>query len=102
MGILTVLGRSLRSLGRRSPPSGSLPPGMGSPSQRAASGLAATVLALSALVPGPAQAASSLSAWRVSREGVLELRTSPGAALQAFFEDGSGGRGPREIGRAHV
>ena len=32
----------------------------------------------------PAQAASALSAWRLSREGVLELRTSPGVRLQAF------------------
>ena len=95
MGIRTVLGRSLRTLGRRSRPSGLGLLGMGPRGQRAASGMAATVLALTALVPGPAQAASSLSAWRVSREGVLELRTSPGAALQAFFEDGSGGRGPR-------
>ena len=43
----------------------------------------------------PALAASSLSAWRVSREGVLELRTSPGIQVRAFFEEGLGGRGPR-------
>jgi N-acetylmuramoyl-L-alanine amidase len=43
----------------------------------------------------PALAASSLSAWRVSREGVLELRTSPGIQVRAFFEEGRGGRGPR-------
>ncbi len=43
----------------------------------------------------PVRAASALSAWRFSREGVLELRTAPGTALQAFFEEGSGGRGPR-------
>jgi N-acetylmuramoyl-L-alanine amidase len=61
----------------------------------AVSGAATTALALITLAPAPARAASSLSAWRVSREGVLELRTSPGAALQAFFEDGSAGRGPR-------
>jgi N-acetylmuramoyl-L-alanine amidase len=43
----------------------------------------------------PALAASSLSAWRVSREGVLELRTSPGIQVRAFYEEGLGGRGPR-------
>ncbi|MFN5160676.1 MAG: N-acetylmuramoyl-L-alanine amidase, partial [Cyanobacteriota bacterium] len=43
----------------------------------------------------PALAASSLSAWRISRDGVLELRTAPGTSLQAFFEEGEGGRGPR-------
>ena len=43
----------------------------------------------------PALAASSLSAWRISRDGVLELRTAPGIPLQAFFEEGEGGRGPR-------
>ena len=43
----------------------------------------------------PAVAASSLSAWRLSREGVLELRTSPGIQVRAFFEEGRGGRGPR-------
>ena len=54
--------------------------------------LAVLLLGLTSL---PAQAGSSLSAWRVSRDGVLELRTSPGIAAQAFFEEGSGGRGPR-------
>jgi N-acetylmuramoyl-L-alanine amidase len=54
------------------------------------------LLALLLLPVGlPAWARSSLSAWRVSREGVLELRTSPGVPAQAFFEEGSGGRGPR-------
>jgi N-acetylmuramoyl-L-alanine amidase len=43
----------------------------------------------------PARAASSLSAWRLSREGVLELRTSPGVRLRAFFEEGDGATGPR-------
>ncbi|MFM7361560.1 MAG: N-acetylmuramoyl-L-alanine amidase [Cyanobium sp.] len=55
-------------------------------------GLLALLLLLSAL---PAWAGSAFSAWRVSREGVLELRTSPGVAAQAFFEEGTGGRGPR-------
>jgi len=39
--------------------------------------------------------ASSLSAWRLTREGNLELRTAPGVRLQAFFEEGPPGRGPR-------
>jgi N-acetylmuramoyl-L-alanine amidase len=55
-------------------------------------GLLALVLLLPAL---PARAASALSAWRVSRDGVLELRTPPGVVLQAFFEEGTEGRGPR-------
>jgi len=58
-------------------------------------GLALLVLTASCFAAMPARAASSLSAWRVSREGVLELRTSPGISVQAFFEEGSGGRGPR-------
>jgi len=53
------------------------------------------LLLLSALTALPAQAASSLSAWRFSREGVLELRTAPGADARAYFEEGSAGRGPR-------
>ncbi len=43
----------------------------------------------------PTMAASALSAWRLSREGVLELRTSPDITLQAFYEAGRGGLGPR-------
>jgi N-acetylmuramoyl-L-alanine amidase len=39
--------------------------------------------------------ASSLAAWRVNRQGQLELRTTPNVPLQAFYEAGSGGRGPR-------
>jgi len=53
------------------------------------------LLLLAVLAATPARAASSLSAWRVSREGVLELRTSPGIPVRAYFEEGSGGRGPR-------
>ncbi|MFN7900881.1 MAG: N-acetylmuramoyl-L-alanine amidase [Synechococcaceae cyanobacterium] len=56
---------------------------------RAAWGLA---LALAAL---PARAASSLAAWRISGDGALELRTTPGIAARAFFEEGPLGRGPR-------
>jgi N-acetylmuramoyl-L-alanine amidase len=43
----------------------------------------------------PALAASSLSAWRISREGGLELRTAPGVPARAYFEEGANGRGPR-------
>jgi N-acetylmuramoyl-L-alanine amidase len=43
----------------------------------------------------PAHAASALAAWRVTRDGVLELRTSPSISLQAFYESGRGGQGPR-------
>jgi len=57
--------------------------------------LALLALAASCLVATPARAASSLSAWRVSREGVLELRTSPGIQVRAYFEEGRDGRGPR-------
>jgi N-acetylmuramoyl-L-alanine amidase len=51
--------------------------------------------ALSTLAALPAWAASALSAWRINSDGVLELRTSPGVPLQAYFEEGTGGRGPR-------
>lgn len=39
--------------------------------------------------------ASSLAAWRVTRQGQLELRTAPNVPLKAFFEAGAVGRGPR-------
>ncbi|EDY38659.1 cell wall hydrolase/autolysin [Cyanobium sp. PCC 7001] len=39
--------------------------------------------------------ASSLAAWRLTREGALELRTSPNVRPEAFFEDGSRLQGPR-------
>ena len=55
-------------------------------------GVASLALLLGAL---PAQAASALAAWRISREGVLELRTTPSITLQAFYEAGQGGQGPR-------
>jgi N-acetylmuramoyl-L-alanine amidase len=43
----------------------------------------------------PAWAGSALSAWRLSSDGALELRTAPDVKLQAFFEEGRGGVGPR-------
>jgi N-acetylmuramoyl-L-alanine amidase len=39
--------------------------------------------------------ASSLAAWRLTREGALELRTSPNVRPEAFFEDGTRLQGPR-------
>ena len=56
-------------------------------------GLLALGLALAAELPS--WAGSSLSAWRIGRDGSLELRTSPGIPLQAFFEEGRNGQGPR-------
>lgn len=53
--------------------------------------LAALTLLLSDL---PAWS-SSLAAWRVSRSGQLELRTSIDVLPKAFFEAGTGLRGPR-------
>jgi N-acetylmuramoyl-L-alanine amidase len=44
---------------------------------------------------GPSWAASSLYAWQINRQGQLELRTTPGAAVRAYFEDGQRGQGPR-------
>ncbi|MFM7264567.1 MAG: N-acetylmuramoyl-L-alanine amidase [Cyanobium sp.] len=62
-----------------------------------AASLAAALVggALGSLSALPAWAASALSAWRISRDGVLELRTTPGVPLQAYFEEGTDGRGPR-------
>jgi N-acetylmuramoyl-L-alanine amidase len=56
-------------------------------------GMVAALLTLMASLP--ARAASALAAWRVSPEGVLELRTQPEARLQAFYEAGQGLQGPR-------
>ena len=56
------------------------------------------LLALALVLGGgtlPAWAGSALAAWRVSPGASLELRTTPGIQLQAFFEEGSRGRGPR-------
>jgi N-acetylmuramoyl-L-alanine amidase len=62
---------------------------------RTLSWLGRTLLLLSLLLAEAPAWASALAAWRISRDGVLELRTSPDVALQAFYEAGSGGRGPR-------
>ena len=42
-----------------------------------------------------ARAASSLAAWAFTEEGVLKLRTSRNARLEAFFQAASDGRGTR-------
>ena len=65
--------------------------GLRSPLGRA---LALVPLAL-ALSPLPALAASPLSAWRINREGQLELRTAPDLPVRAFYEAGRGAIGPR-------
>ena len=63
------------------------------PSPRTLALLAGSLaLTLTAL---PAKAASSLFAWRINREGQLELRTSPDTLVRAFFQDGRRGQGPR-------
>jgi len=56
---------------------------------------ARALLLLSLVLADLPALASSLSAWRITREGVLQLRTSPDVRLQAFYEAGSGLRGPR-------
>ena len=44
---------------------------------------------------GPSWAASSLFAWQINRQGQLELRTTPGAAVRAYLEEGRRDQGPR-------
>lgn len=53
------------------------------------------LLALALVLAEAPAWAGALAAWRVSREGVLELRTLPNVSLQAYYEAGTGGRGPR-------
>jgi N-acetylmuramoyl-L-alanine amidase len=53
------------------------------------------VLLLALLLADLPALASTLAAWRISRQGQLELRTSPNVQLRAFYEAGAGGRGPR-------
>ena len=43
----------------------------------------------------PLKAASALAAWSLGRNGVLQLRTSVDADLEAFFQEGSQGKGAR-------
>jgi len=66
------------------------------PARLAASGVVSLLAGLLLWCGSAAMAAgSSLGAWRITRQGVLELRTSPDASLKAYFEAGSLGRGPR-------
>jgi len=57
--------------------------------------LLAGLLLWSTAAARAAGSSSSLAAWRLTRQGVLELRTSPEVTLRAFFEAGALGRGPR-------
>ena len=58
-------------------------------------GRSALLVALLTLLADLPSWASSLSAWRINREGSLEIRTAPGIQVQAFFEEGPPGKGPR-------
>lgn len=58
-------------------------------------GLLRVLLAVALVLADLPALASSLAAWRITRQGALELRTSPNVRLQAFFEDGTRLRGPR-------
>jgi len=53
------------------------------------------LLTVAVVLSTAAARAGALSAWAISRDGALELRTSPGVRLQAYFEEGAAGRGPR-------
>ena len=66
------------------------------PSRRLSALLVALVLQSSGLLLAlPGRAASALAAWSLGSDGVLQLRTATGARLDAFFEAGEAGRGPR-------
>ena len=72
--------------------------GTASPWSRRRAGSWPFLILLAALTLGstlPARAVSTLAAWRLSRDGVLELRTSPGIQIEAFYEAASNGKGPR-------
>ena len=43
----------------------------------------------------PARAASALAAWALGSDGVLQLRTSRGARLEAFFQPADGAQGAK-------
>jgi N-acetylmuramoyl-L-alanine amidase len=70
-------------------------PRLGRSGLRSAGRSALLVALLTLLAELPAWAGSSLSAWRFTREGSLEIRTAPGIQIQAFFEEGPPGKGPR-------
>jgi len=57
-------------------------------------GLGRSLLLLVAVLAGQPGWASSLVAWRLSRQG-LELKTIPDVQLRAYLQVGSAGQGPR-------
>ena len=64
-------------------------------SRRVALLLAAALQVPLLAVSLPVRAASALAAWALTEKGVLQLRTSRNARLQAFFQAASDGRGTR-------
>jgi len=59
-------------------------------------GLRAAACMIAAVAgPAPVWAGSTLSAWRVSPDRGIELRTAPGTPVRAYYEEGSQGAGPR-------
>ena len=56
---------------------------------------AATILIVAGAAPVPVLAGSTLSAWRVSPDRGIELRTAPGTPVRAYYEEGRQGVGPR-------
>ena len=71
-----------------------------SPPRRSPRGLwpglwAATVIMAAGAGPAPVLAGSTLSAWRVSPDRGIELRTAPGTPVRAYYEEGRQGAGPR-------
>jgi N-acetylmuramoyl-L-alanine amidase len=56
--------------------------------------LGQSLLLLAAVVAGQPGWASSLVAWRLSRQG-LELKTTPDVPLKAYLQAGSAGQGPK-------
>ena len=45
----------------------------------------------------PSKAASALAAWAINSNGILQLRTSKGANLEAFFQKSIDGIGERVV-----
>ena len=56
---------------------------------------AATGMVVAVAGPAPVLAGSTLSAWRVSPDRGIELRTAPGTPVRAYYEEGRQGAGPR-------
>jgi len=71
-----------------------------SPPRRSSRGLLRCLLAASAIIAAvagaaPVLAGSTLSAWRVSPDRGIELRTAPNTPVRAYYEEGRQGAGPR-------